>query len=204
MTRTAEASNWKLIEDKTLYSIITKARAQGKSPGEAYQEASDFFAQMPDFPHREPNAIRQRWGKIKGEATLKELDLCILDPEVPVTTGIQQEINFESGVLMDIENLKEDYPVQEEKVSPLTPVQEKIEVQYDNKKPEVNNGFEQLRRFIDTLEQSHFNLEEQNQEQKEKILELQSNLGDANLEIESLKRELSTFQQVKALLSAGA
>lgn len=193
--RTAEAANWKRHEDKLLYSLVSSALDDGKTPGEAYQFASEYFEHMPTLTNREPNAIRQRWGKIKNDESLKEEDaVVLLDPEVPVTTGFQQEMDFESGFLIDGQFRPERYEVQEERLFvPEIPRSEPALV----KPSHIHDAVKQLTDFIEKLETSHMELEKENNDLKWEIAKLHQH-------VDELKKELETFHQVKAIMSRGA
>lgn len=168
MARTAEAANWSPYEDSLLHAIITSYE-EHHPMSERYERVSEYFNEMNLTP-REPNAIRQRWNKIKDQD---------FSEEVPVTTGIQQELNFDDFL--------QDLPVQ------VITTQPEVSFIY----PEREEAADEL----DSAIQSIQNFRMQQLDLISENLDLKNKLADANIEINRLKEELATFQKVKALLS---
>lgn len=171
MARTAEAANWSPYEDKLMYDIIT-AFENHIPMSERYERVSEYFDAM-NLTAREPNAIRQRWNKIK------DLDF---SEDVPVTTGVQQELDFDDFL--------QDLPVQvihnHPEVSFIYPEREEAADEFDLAIQSIQNFRMQQ---LDLISENH---------------DLKNKLADANIEINRLKEELATFQKVKALLSVSS
>lgn len=168
MARTAEAANWSPYEDKLMYDIITTFE-NNVPMSERYERVSEYFHAM-NLTAREPNAIRQRWNKIKDHD---------IPEEVPITTGVQQELNFDDFL--------QDLPVQV--------INHNAEVSFINEEgKEIVDEFEAAIQSIQTIRNQQIDLVTEN-------LDLKNKLADANIEINRLKDELATFQKVKALLS---
>jgi hypothetical protein len=203
--RTAEAANWKPHEDKLLYSLISDAISKGKTPGEAYQHASDFFDHMPTFTNREPNACRQRWGKIKNNESLKES--ITIDPDVPVTTGVQQEINFESGVLMDTQFRPEYFPVQDEQMFVPEKPSVSLPVSKEQEKPltDLQEGpFHAIRQQLDALQNIVKNLQFENNRLHGENAELREKNERLNKSYVEHLKELELLDDIKTILNKGA
>jgi hypothetical protein len=179
--RTSDAYNWTPDEDEFLCRSIKEGIRLGIPMNKVYQQVAILYEHMTVFTDRSPNACRQRWGKIHNDESLEFSDeessvnseVSVIATRMPVTTGIQFEINFEEGILME-----------------MTPENKLTLV------PELTAhdlGFDHIRSVLNTMEEDQSSLLQENEK-------LFSELTKANDIIDSLRKELSTFNQVKALL----
>ncbi|MEB2276973.1 hypothetical protein LAV82_23425 [Bacillus sp. ILBB4] len=231
MTRTAGAVNWTNDEDLTLVNVVLQSIRQGSKISNAYDDASNLIGRSRGACKNRWNTVLAKHyaNEIEEASAFQSVELkCDSQPEettfeslipfentivdfplkknsdddVPVTTGVQQEINFDTGILTDQQIARTvDF--------------------FDNlcNRP---NLFSEMRNLLDSFESTFSQLQddnkkliEQNRELASENFELKESLASAtvsdtveNFELSSLKAELEeankkleAYHKIKAVFN---
>jgi hypothetical protein len=186
MSRTPNASIWARHEDEVLFTLIYNAKKMGLPIYECYRRASECFQEMDNCTDREPNACRQRWSKIKNDySLLQKIDFNV-DDFIPVTTGVQEEFNFENPISFNSSRSTEtEEPVESKQQEEVNTIESST------------NLFRELESILSRVEVKNLTLEAENANLKEE-------LSSANNIIHQYEKELATFRQIRSLMQVGA
>ncbi|PVC75004.1 hypothetical protein C2I27_03700 [Priestia megaterium] len=231
MTRTAGAVNWTNDEDLTLANIILQSIRQGTKISFAYDSASELIGRSRGACKNRWNTVLAKLYveaieeasafqsvQVKGHSESEDYTIKGLiplentivdfplkqnsDEGVPVTTGVQQEINFDTGVLSDqqIASTVDFFENLCNGPNPLSEMRKLLD--------SFESTYSQLQDDNKKLIEQNRGLASENFELKESLASATANHSVENFELSSLKAELEeakkqleAYHKIKAVFN---